>query len=85
MFTLRFDLRAPSHGAPIGELYAATLEMVTKARGSARYTMHFTYRKKYIEDWIKEDKRKNNRKYKVSYRDEPELSLWIDLGDELDF
>ena len=27
MFTMRFDMRAPSEGAPIGELYAAALEM----------------------------------------------------------
>ena len=27
MFTLRFDMRAPRQGAPIGELYAAALEM----------------------------------------------------------
>jgi alkanesulfonate monooxygenase SsuD/methylene tetrahydromethanopterin reductase-like flavin-dependent oxidoreductase (luciferase family) len=32
---MRFDLRAPSHGAPIGELYAAALEMASwgEARG----------------------------------------------------
>jgi alkanesulfonate monooxygenase SsuD/methylene tetrahydromethanopterin reductase-like flavin-dependent oxidoreductase (luciferase family) len=29
MFTMRFDLRAPSFGAPIGELYPAALEMVS--------------------------------------------------------
>ena len=27
MFTMRFDMRAPASGAPIGELYAAALEM----------------------------------------------------------
>ena len=27
MFTLRFDMRAPAFGAPIGELYAAGVEM----------------------------------------------------------
>ncbi len=27
MFTMRFDLRAPETGAPIGELYNAALEM----------------------------------------------------------
>jgi alkanesulfonate monooxygenase SsuD/methylene tetrahydromethanopterin reductase-like flavin-dependent oxidoreductase (luciferase family) len=27
MFTMRFDMRAPEGGAPIGELYAASLEM----------------------------------------------------------
>ena len=27
MFTMRFDMRAPSSGAPIGELYTAALEM----------------------------------------------------------
>jgi len=29
MFTLRFDMRAPSTGAPTGDLYAAALEMTT--------------------------------------------------------
>ena len=29
MFTLRFDMRAPSAGAPTGELYAAALEMTS--------------------------------------------------------
>jgi alkanesulfonate monooxygenase SsuD/methylene tetrahydromethanopterin reductase-like flavin-dependent oxidoreductase (luciferase family) len=29
MFTLRFDMRAPSTGAPAGELYAAALEMTS--------------------------------------------------------
>ena len=29
MFTMRFDLRAPDTGAPIGDLYAAALEMAT--------------------------------------------------------
>jgi alkanesulfonate monooxygenase SsuD/methylene tetrahydromethanopterin reductase-like flavin-dependent oxidoreductase (luciferase family) len=27
LFTMRFDMRAPSHGAPIGELYGAALDM----------------------------------------------------------
>jgi alkanesulfonate monooxygenase SsuD/methylene tetrahydromethanopterin reductase-like flavin-dependent oxidoreductase (luciferase family) len=29
MFMLRFDMRAPSFGAPVGELYAAALEMAS--------------------------------------------------------
>lgn len=35
MFTMRFDLRAPETGAPIGDLYAAALEMASwgEARG----------------------------------------------------
>ena len=31
MFTLRFDMRAPAFGAPIGELYAAAIEMCSWA------------------------------------------------------
>jgi len=31
MFTMRFDMRAPAHGAPIGELYAAALDMAAWA------------------------------------------------------
>ena len=36
MFTLRFDMRAPSAGAPTGDLYAAALEMAnwTESRGA---------------------------------------------------
>lgn len=35
MFTMRFDLRAPDFGAPVGELYAAAVEMAEwgEARG----------------------------------------------------
>ena len=35
MFTMRFDMRAPSAGAPIGELYAAALEMADWAERNA--------------------------------------------------
>ena len=61
----------------------ATLQMLVSARGTARYTIHMTYRIKAIDDFLKQDKKANSRKYQVVYPPPGERSLWIDLQDDL--
>lgn len=62
-----------------------TLKMVTSARGRARYTFHFTYRLAKLERFFKKDSKDNRRNYKVRYREEGDFSIWVDLGQALDF
>ncbi len=60
-----------------------TLRWLTSARGQARYTMYFTNRLQKIVDFVRDDRRDNNRNYDVVYRDENYWSTWVDLGDVL--
>lgn len=59
-----------------------TLEMLTKARGAARYAMHFTYRLPKLVSFFQNDQANNNRKYTVHYRAADYYSVWVDLGNE---
>lgn len=63
----------------------STLEMLTEARGSARYTMHFTNHLTKIDTFITEDHNDNTRNYDAWVRDEDYFSVWVDLADELVF
>ncbi len=63
----------------------AALTMLTRARGTDRYTMHFTNRLPHVEAFFEEDRAKYKRRYKVVYRDDDYYSVWIDLGDRFDF
>ena len=70
-----------AHGNPD----RGTLEMLATARGGARYTMWFTHRLRHITDFLRTDRRNNNRRYKAEFPKRGEVSLWVDLEEALDF
>lgn len=63
----------------------ATLEMLTESRGADEYTMAFTNRLKKIQNFARRDRRNNNRNYHIDNRDKNDLSVWVDLADQVDF
>lgn len=65
------------HGNP----EVSTLQMISEARGKARFTIYLTNREKRLDKFFASEK-KNGKKYKVVYRDPKSLSLWVDLGDD---
>ena len=64
---------------------AATLAMVTEARGNTNYTMWFTHRLNHIKNFVTQDKASHQRQYEVEFRVSAATSLWVDLEEELDF
>ncbi len=71
--------RARSHGTNPD---VDTIQMITAARRSARYTMHFTYSLAPIRHAISWDQHHFNRKYTVAFPPPGERSVWVDLGNE---
>jgi hypothetical protein len=65
------------HGNP----EVSTLQMISEARGKAKYTVHLTNKEKRLDTFFSSEKKKG-KKYKVVFRDPQELSLWVDLGDD---
>lgn len=65
------------HGNP----EVSTLQMISEARGKAKFTIHLTNREKRLDQFFASEKKKG-KKYSVAYRDPKELSLWVDLGDD---
>ena len=63
----------------------ATLNMLTRARGRARYTMHFTNHLDRLEEFVDRDRDNNDRNYDVVFRDPDFTSTWVDLDEELDY
>lgn len=70
-----------SHGNP----ERATLAMLTTARRTARYTLWFTHSLAHIRSFVQEDRASHTRNYEVEFRSGSATSLWVDLGDALDF
>ncbi len=62
-----------------------TLAMLTKVRGKARYTMHFTYLTKELRDWLATDRKQYQRRCEVSAPEFGFYGLWIDFEEELWF
>lgn len=67
-----------------------TLEMISKARGKDRFTLHLTYRdgKRELGPRLTEflaAEKKKRKKYKVVFREEDARSLKLDLLDPVDY
>ena len=65
------------HGNP----EVSTLQMISEARGKDKYTVHLTNREPRLTKFFASEKKKG-KKYNVVFRDDKELSLWVDLGDD---
>ena len=65
------------HGNP----EVSTLQMISEARGKDKYTVHLTNREPRLTKFFATEKKKG-KKYEVVFRDNKELSLWVDLGDD---
>jgi hypothetical protein len=65
------------HGNP----EISTLQMISEARGKAKYTVYLTNREPRLTKFFASEK-KRGKKYDVVFRDNKELSLWVDLGDD---
>jgi hypothetical protein len=65
------------HGNP----EVSTLQMISEARGKDKYTVHLTNRERRLTRFFASEKKKG-KKYDVVFRDDKELSLWVDLGDD---
>jgi hypothetical protein len=65
------------HGNP----EVSTLQMISDARGKDKFTIYLTNREKRLDQFFAAEKKKG-KKYKVVFRDDNELSLQIDLGDD---
>lgn len=65
------------HGNP----EVATLEMISEARGKDEFTVYLTNKEKRLETFFKKEKKKG-KKYDVVFRDDDNLSLQVDLGQE---
>jgi hypothetical protein len=59
-----------------------TLQLLTAARGSDEYTIHMTNEVEWASEFFAED-RKGPRNYQVEIRQDPALSVRIDLGSPL--
>jgi beta-lactamase superfamily II metal-dependent hydrolase len=70
-----------SANGKFGNPEVSTLQMISAARGKDKYTVHLTNREKRLEKFFASEKSKG-KKYDVVFRDEEELSLWVDLGDD---
>ena len=64
------------HGNP----EVSTLQMISEARGKDKFTVHLTNKEPRLTKFFASEKKKG-KKYNVVFRDDKELSLWIDLGD----
>jgi hypothetical protein len=62
-----------------------TLRMITRARGRAKYTMHFTYELDKVADFVRADRKDHTRNYEVVFALPGDYSLWIDLGEDLTY
>ncbi len=58
-----------------------TLQMISDARGSDKFTIHLTNREPRLDKFFAGEKKKG-KKYDVVFRDPKELSLWVDLGED---
>lgn len=65
------------HGNP----EVSTLQMISEARGKDKYTVHLTNREPRLTKFFASEKKKG-KKYDVVFRDDNELSLWVDLGED---
>ena len=70
-----------SANGKFGNPEVSTLQMISEARGKDKYTVHLTNRENRLEKFFASEKKKG-KKYDVVFRDEEELSLWVDLGDD---
>lgn len=71
--------RATSHGTNPD---VDTIRMITAARRSARYTMHFTYSLAPIRRAIHWDRQHFTRHHSTAFPPPGERSVWVDLGHE---
>ena len=69
-----------THGNP----EPATLQMLMEARGSSRYTMHFTHRERRIERFFRRERTRRHR-FDVVYRTARAASLRVDLQAPVSF
>ncbi|HEX8738420.1 MAG TPA: hypothetical protein VF721_24020 [Pyrinomonadaceae bacterium] len=58
-----------------------TLEMLAEVRGGDAYKVYLTNHVAHADEFYKEDRNKAGRNYEVITRQDPELSLFIDLGE----
>jgi hypothetical protein len=65
------------HGNP----EVSTLQMISEARGNAKYTVHLTNKEPRLTKFFASEKKKG-KKYNVVFRENKALSLWVDLGDD---
>jgi hypothetical protein len=59
-----------------------TLEWLTEARGQDDYTLHFTNRLPWFDDFFSQQKAAG-KKFQVVYRDDQAKSMFINLGDPM--
>jgi len=65
------------HGNP----EVSTLQMISDARGKEKFTVYLTNREKRLDQFFTAEKKKG-KKYKVVFRDDDQLSLQVDLGND---
>ncbi|HEV7374231.1 MAG TPA: hypothetical protein VGN95_05915 [Pyrinomonadaceae bacterium] len=58
-----------------------TLKLLSKVRGASNCTIHLTNPVPHAVKFFNTDKKKAGKKYKVEIREDPALSLRVDLGD----
>jgi len=58
-----------------------TLKLLSKVRGASNCNIHLTNPVPHAVKFFNADKKKADKKYKVEIREDPALSLHVDLGD----